>query len=356
MTRNTATTYLIVCFRFIGDVLVTTPLAASIKRAFPGALVDYLVFEGTEAVLEHNPHINSVITVPREEKNVAILGSLFRKYDIAIGAYPSDRTLVAAATAGNHSICLTYGKGMWWKRLALDASILCDDRQHVVTNMLGVLGQLGIPPLPEVVAGYDDDDVAFARYAMPASPYVVLHPYSRNSCKFWPAQAWGKLAALILQHTGCSAVFTRTPTAQDSVYLDQIKAAAPAEIVTFKEACSLSRLAAAIKGSVAYVGIDTAVTHLAAAVGVTSVAIFGPSLTRYWAPWPNGCQEASPFAVNKGVQRSGNVTVVQKDWACVPCNRESCAISTRGVMECLEQLSPEEVFAELDRIIHQRGV
>lgn len=354
-TKSVAPSFLIVCFRYIGDVLVTTPLTVSIKQAYPDAQIDYLVFEGTQGVLVNNPHVRNVIALPRKSSNVRDLFSLFRSYDISFAAYPSDRTAMAAAITGKYSIGLTYGSNKeWWKGVILNATLFCDDNQHVVANILSLLSPLNIPPVPCVITGYDDDALAFARKTMPAGKYVVLHPYSRNGCKFWPATAWGELANLIVQRTNCLPVFTRTPEVADTDYLEQILASAPAGTLAFAESCSLSRLAAAIKESVAFVGIDTAVTHCAASVGTPTVVVLGSSLSRYWAPWPNGCTEISPFAANKGVQRVGNVTVVQKDWPCVPCNRETCSISTRGKMECLEELTAHEVFGELEKTLGMR--
>ena len=348
MLVSSPRSFLVVCFRFIGDVLVTLPLAVSIKQAEPDARIDYLVFDGAEGVLAHNPLIRRVITVRKDRTNVGVLLSLFRRYDVAIAAYPSDRTLVAAALAGKQSIALIYGDPiMWWKKMLISSVHICDDRFHVVANMLALLRPLGIPPVPRVSAGFDDSDMAVARLAMPAEKYVILHPYSRNRCKYWPAEKWGKLVALIQESTDCRAVITKTPAAEDLDYLERILATAPAETMVFKEALTLSQMAAAIKGSTAFIGIDTAVTHIAAALDIPTIVLFGPSMSRYWGPWPNGCGQEAPFAVNKGVQRVGNVTIVQKDWDCVPCNRETCAISSRSRMECLEETAPEEVFSEL---------
>jgi heptosyltransferase-3 len=97
--------------------------------------------------------------------------------------------------------------------------------------------------------------------------------------------------------------------------------------------------------------VDTVVTHLAAAINAPTIALFGPTYTRYWAPWPYGCCEDSPFEPNRGVQRVANVTIVQQDWECVPCNRELCAVSDRGVMECMEQLSVTQVYDELAAVL-----
>ncbi len=340
--------YLIVCFRFVGDVFVTTPLALSIKTAYPDATVDYLVFQGTEKVLAKNPYIRNVITVPRGSSGIGILYSLFRKYDIAIAAYPSDRTVVAAAVAGKRSLGLTNGfRKEWWKHLALDNHYVCYDLIHAVSNMLMPLRMLEVEPIPRVVMGYDDCDKAFASDTISHPRYIIMHPYSMKEYKYWPAANWARLATLIQEQTNCTAVFTKTPEPEGSQLLEQILKIAPPETRAFDAPCSMNQLAAIIKGSTAFIGIDTAITHIAASLDVPTVAIFGPTLTRYWAPWPNDCTDQSPFAPNRGIQREGFVTIVQKEWECVPCNKESCRISKRNRIECLEAITPEEVFKEV---------
>jgi heptosyltransferase-3 len=349
--RKGAPSFLIISLRYLGDVLVTTPLAVSLKQAFPDAIVDYLVFEGTEAVLAHNPLIGNVITVPHKKSNFGTLAALFRKYDVAFGAYPSDRTAIMAACAGKRSIGLSYpGKNEWWKRIIFSDNVFCD-KDHVISNILSLLRPLNIPAVPRVSIGGDESDLNYARRMMPGEPYIVLHPFSRNHYKFLPAKTWSDLARLIREQTKYRVIITRTPAAEDEAYLVDIISQSGGAAATFEEPCSINRLAAFIKGAAAYVGIDTVVTHVAAAVGAPTIALYGPSWTKYWAPWPNDCREASPFAVNRGIQRKGNVTVVQKDWECVPCNGMSCRISTRDKMECLEKLTPEEVFGAIKTVL-----
>ena len=56
---------LLVCTQRIGDVLLATPLARSLKRAWPQAELDFLAFKGTEGVLEGNPDISRVLAFPQ---------------------------------------------------------------------------------------------------------------------------------------------------------------------------------------------------------------------------------------------------------------------------------------------------
>lgn len=356
-SHSSTPSYLIVCFRFMGDVLVTTPLALSIKTQYPNATVDYLVFKGTEAILAKNPCVRKVITVPRDTRGLATLMSLYKKYDVAIAAYPSDRTAMAAALTGKKAVGLTYGwKKEWWKHLLFDVHNVCYDYNHVVSNMLMPLRMLGIEPVPRVVMGYDDSDMAYARENVPFERYIIFHPYSMKDYKYWSVEKWANLAALIQRHTDCSVVFTRTPEPEGNRYLEKILAIAPKETNVISTPCTLNELAAIIQGATAFIGIDTAITHVAAALDIPTIAIFGPTLTRYWAPWPNECLDPSPFAANKGIQRNGCVTVVQKDWECVPCNKEACRISRCGAIECLEELAVEEVFGEVMAVLENNAV
>lgn len=352
MTSTKSLSYLIVCCRYIGDVLVTTPLALSIKTAQPDALVDYLVFEGTEGILAKNPYVRTVHTIPNKKASVGKLLELHRQYDVAIAAYPSDRTVVAAAIAGRRSFGLIDGwRKDWWKALLLTYHNVVYDQIHVVSNMLMPLRMLGIHPVPRVVAGYDEHDLAFARCRIAGQRYVILHPYSMKEYKYWAAEKWAALSDMICEQTNCTALFTRIPDPVGDAYLEEIRSFSSKRVEDIGEVCSFSQLAAVISESAAFVGVDTAVTHLAAAVGTPTVAILGPSLTRYWAPWPNGCLNQSVYAEGNGIQRNGYVTVVQKDWGCVPCNQDSCRTSERSAIECLEQLSVQDVLQALTTLL-----
>ena len=52
---------LVVALRRLGDVLLTTPLIRSVKRAYPDAAIEALVFAGTEGILAGNPDLAAVI-------------------------------------------------------------------------------------------------------------------------------------------------------------------------------------------------------------------------------------------------------------------------------------------------------
>ncbi len=343
--------YLIVCCRYIGDVLITTSLVSSIKNTEPDAVIDYLVFKGTEKVLVKNPTIRKIYTIEKGTSGIGVLFSLFKKYDVAIAANASDRNSLAAALTGKYAIGLTNGwRREWWKALILSMHYVCYDRIHAVHNVLMPLRMLGVEPVSKVVMGYDDDDRKFVKANLPEDKIILMHPYSMKQFKYWTAEKWGRLASLIRGKTDCIPVFTATPAPSDIAFLDAILAHSPKETMAFH--CTLPQFAAALETAVLYVGIDTAATHIAATMNLPVIALYGSSLTRYWGPWPNGCENPSPFSFGRGVESCGNITVIQQDWECVPCNKEWCATSKSNRPECLEQMSAEEVFQEVIKCLN----
>src|SRR2546421_341774 len=85
---------LVVALRRLGDVLLTTPLIRSLKRAWPDSAIDVLVFRGTEGILAGNPDIARVITVPERPgagESLVLLCGLWRRYDLALLTQSGDR-------------------------------------------------------------------------------------------------------------------------------------------------------------------------------------------------------------------------------------------------------------------------
>jgi len=314
----------------------------------PGARVDYLAFEGTEGVLRKNPHVRSVLTIPPGSRSLRRFASLWRRYDFAVATNPSDRSAIQCIGAGRRSIGFSYrSRKEWWKERFLDQCRYYDDTMHIVPLILTQLEELGIPPIPRVVMGYDGSDAEYSRRALGEEPYLLFHPYAGREYKYWTPRDWGLLAEMAREGLGLRAVVTASPEPRDEEVLEEILSRSPPGTGRFSEPFTLPRLAAAIRGSRGYVGVDTVATHMAAALEVPTVALFGPTLVRHWGPWPNDSTENAPYAGSGGVQRKGRITVVQKDWPCVPCNRETCALTGGGRIECLAAMTPEEVYREL---------
>ena len=344
--------FLIVSLRYLGDVLLSTPLALSIKKHMPEAQIDYLVFEGTDGILQKNPHIRSVLTIPPESKNILFYTSLWNRYDYAIGTNPSDRTAFYCACGGRRAVGFSYlSRKEWWKKLLLNQCNFYNDQIHIVPLILSQLECLSIPQNPRVVMGYDANDEKLIEEMLGKKDYILLHPYSRKRYKYWPAAYWGELAAVIQNNLGIRAIFTVSPNANDNEHFKAIMASSSSNLSHFPQPVLLSQLAAAIKKSKAYIGVDNVVTHMAAALDIPTVALFGPSLVHHWGPWPNGCLEKTPYLPSGSVQRHDKIIIIQENMPCVPCNKEKCTHSKNGQIECMNAIKVEKVFSELNKVL-----
>jgi len=106
---------------------------------------------------------------------------------------------------------------------------------------------------------------------------------------------------------------------------------------------TIKQLAAISELSDVFLGVDSAPMHIAAAVGIPVIALFGPSITCRWRPWDNTLakEKETHYKKRNGLQKSSLHTIVQRDWECVPCGKEGC--NNSKISKCLEDIKPEEI-------------
>lgn len=337
---------LVVVLRRLGDVLLTTPLIRSVKRAFPGASIEALVFAGTEGILAGNPDLARIIAIPprpRAGESVALLCRLRRRYDLAISTQTGDRPTTLACIAGRQSAGLleTGGLSSAIKRFALSRSRFSDRHLHRVLDNLGLAEALGIPAIAEVVcpAGVLSPGLA------PAQPYTVLHAAPMFRFKRWTIDGWRALAAAFRER-GLGVAVTGADADRD--YLNEVWRGS--DVTRLEGRTEWPALAALIGGARVYVGPDTAVTHLAAAAGTPTVALYGPTDPRIWGPWPVGGLER-PWAAAGTIQQRGNVWLVQNPLPCLPCQLEGCDRHINSRSQCLDELSLRQVLSAVEQAL-----
>jgi heptosyltransferase-3 len=340
---------LVVAMRRLGDVLLTTPLIGSIKRAYPEASIDALVFAGTEGILTGNPDLAGVLTIrqrPRIGETLSLIGRIGKRYDLALSTQTGDRPTLLAVIAGRQSAGPVERAGFAAavKRVALSRSYVSEGGRHRVLEILRLADALGIRAHAEIVCPAG----AVAPALAPAQPYAVVHAAPMFTYKRWTLEGWRRLA-LALRERGLGIVVTGA--AGDRAYLDEIWRGG--DVVRRDGELAWPELSALIGAARAYIGPDTAVTHLAAASGVPTVALYGPTDPRLWGPWPRGGLDR-PWAAAGTIQRRGNVWLVQNPLPCLPCQLEGCERRLDSYSQCLDELSVSQVVSAVDQALAVR--
>jgi heptosyltransferase-3 len=342
---------LVVVTRRIGDVLLATPVLRSLKAAWPHSSIDVLVFAGTQGFLMGNADVQRVLTVPERPgliEHVHFLKGIARRYDLALSLVPGDRPTLYAWIAGRRRAgLLVADRKSRWKRRLLDAWVPFDDTDtHTVRMHLALLDVLGVPGVAKVVASWtpEDEKVAASLLApFAGARYAVLHPHPKFRYKMWTEQGWIAVGRWLVER-GWRVVLTGGPEAEERAYVARIAQAIPGAL-DLAGRLTLAGVSVVVARAAIYVGPDTAVTHAAAALGVPTVALFGPSNPVKWGPWPAEHAADANAWLRTGTQANRNVRLIQGAGPCVPCGNEGCERHVASSSDCLTGLPAERVIA-----------
>lgn len=343
-----APSILVITLRRLGDVLLTTPLLASLRRAFPEARIDVLVFAGTQSMLAGNGDVTDVLTLPLKPR-LRDLSALYRRgrYDVALSTQSGDRPVGLAAALGKVSLGLVGRRaaGRWWKRAVLTKAVEEEASDHRVINLARLLDALHVPRHLVLAAPAGDTP----RDLFPKSAYAVLHANPMYPYRRWHRAGWQGLARHLAER-GLAVVATGGPGADERDYLDELWQSADTPILRLDGQLDFIANAALLRGAAVYVGPDTSMSHLAAAADCPTVAIYGPASPHDIGPWPNGAIE-TPWQRIGRIQRRGKIAVVQKPLFCLPCQRTGCDNHRLSHSRCLDELPLDQVIEAIDQVM-----
>lgn len=358
------TSILVIATRQIGDVLLTTPLIRTLRQGYPSARLDVLVYENTEGILEGNPDIDSIIKIPEHPDSneyLAIIKTLFRKYDLTVSVQGGDRATIYSLFAGNNKRVAILHADRWqekWKQWLLDEWILLDNiNTHTVIQNLKLADCLGLKRHYQVVPPRPDQSV-FSDYlfSLPFSPeetpFVVLHPFPRFRYKDWHFGGWMEVIRYLLT-TRKKIILSGGPGRAEIEYCRSLAAITDSDkVITIAGTTSLSILAALLSHADTFIGPDTAVTHLAAATGIQTIILLGPTNPMKWGAWPADCrlEQGSPWIKKAPCQSHGNIVLLQGSGDCVPCFEEGCERHKESLSHCLQMFQAQRVIDELKRL------
>ncbi len=352
---------LVTKLRHHGDVLLASPVFTVLGHAAPAAEIDALVYAETAAMLAGHPAIARVHTIDRNWKRQgifrqaraerALLAALReRRYDLIVHLTEHPRgAWLARLLRPRYSVARHLERAHWLWRTSFTHYYRLPRRtpRHMVECNLDSLRRIGVQPAPadrRLVLAPDGAATArvralFAQHGIEPGRFIQLHPGSRWMFKCWPAD---RCAALLeqLAADGWRIVLTAAPEARERALLDAILGAisepARGRATDLGGQLSLTELAALTREARAFVGVDSAPMHIAAAVQTPVVALFGPSGDIEWAPWQ------VPHRI-----------VVSTDHPCRPCGNDGCGGGK--ISECLTTLPVMRVHAALTAVLAETG-
>ncbi|HVO90481.1 MAG TPA: putative lipopolysaccharide heptosyltransferase III [Casimicrobiaceae bacterium] len=353
---------LVTKLRHHGDVLLASPVFTTLKRAAPHVEIDALVYHETAPLLANHPAIARTFVIDREWKRSGLgmqireewrlLRALReRRYDLLVHLTEHPRGLtLARLLRPRYAVTRERERGgrSWRRHFTHFYRQPRQTPRHTVERNLDALRRIGVYPSGDdkrlvLVPGAADHahvERLLAQHAIAANGFVHAHPGSRWLFKCWPAEHTAELFAR-LTRSGIDVVVTGAPDARERALVSQIlggvPGGAPGRVIDVSGGLTLPQLAALTARARAFVGVDSAPMHIAAAMGTPTLALFGPSGEQEWGPW-------------MVAQR----VLVSADFPCRPCGIDGCGGGK--VSECLTTLPVEAVHAALLALLEPRRV
>ena len=303
--------FLIVILRFHGDVLLTKPMIDNIKLNAPDSEIDLLVYKGTGSILEHEKNISEIIEIDaaskkniftRIKKEINLWKKLSSKnYDYAFFLTTQWRVVPISWAVGKVMKAAVDDekrrKNLWIKSFSTIFPEALD--KHIIQRNLLALESLGLKVLNEDLTldpSYLDIEYRALEETYPflqkEDSYCLIHPTSRREKKLWDKKKFGRLINLLIEKD-LSIVITSGPDSFETDYVEEILkkvGSVDKKVLNLAGKTSLLGLAALIKGSKFFIGLDSVASHIAASVDKESITLFGPSNPINWKPWSDKAQ------------------------------------------------------------------
>lgn len=267
----------------IGDFILTLPAIRLLREAFPGAHLEILGYQHIIALAERRWYADATRSIeysamagffiPRSELAPDLVEYFASFQQIVSFLYDPDGFFAAnVRRAGARNFLPAYAR--------------IDDSEHAARQLARPLQSMALY-LEEHAATIHPaaEDRAFAREFLEgeARPLIAIHPGSGSPKKNWPLERWRELGTRLLAGDPRPRLLLIGGEA-DGAQLDALLGSWPGADVLVARDLPLPALGAVLARCGFFIGHDSGISHLAAAVGTPCVLMFGPTDPEIWAP------------------------------------------------------------------------
>lgn len=330
----------------IGDVALSTPAVKAVRKAYPDSFIAMMVAPHAREIVEGNPYLNEVIVFDKK-KFKGLFGSIrfsvrLRKenFDTAVVLHPTKRVHIILWLAGIE------------KRVGFDkkCGFLLTEKiphtkqfgqKHEIEYNLDVLKLIGIDTIDmelfvpvKVENRLKIENILKENDFGDNEEFVVIHPGASCPSKRWPAKRFARVADEIINKFHKKVIMIAG--ANDKDFGEKTREAMEEEALDLSGDLSVGELAALLEKARLLISNDSGPVHIAVALGVPVVAIFGrnqPGLSfKRWGP------------VGK------DDIIIHRDVGCIECLAHNCKLG----FKCLMAIESDEVIEAAGKLLEWR--
>lgn len=329
---------------WIGDAVMATPVLADLKSHWKNAKITAMCQTPIGSVLQNDPNVDEIYNFTRPN------GWIHRLHRMDIVEYLQEGKYDLGVLLTN-----SFSSAWWFMRghvqnrigfagsfrsLLLDQAIPFPknkETQHQVITYKMLLAPLGIPVSntpPQIYVSANELDEAHRFLKLlgidPAKDIIVgINPGAAyGSAKCWPPDRYENVTRKLLKNPAVHVLYFGD--ASGASLINDICKSLPERVTNLAGRTSIRELIALIKCCTIFLTNDSGPMHIAAALGVRLLALFGSTNEVKTGPYPQG-------------------KVIHKHVECSPCYKRVCPIDFR----CMKRISVDEVYDELKKILEQ---
>jgi ADP-heptose:LPS heptosyltransferase len=324
----------------LGDFILALPVLETLRGAFPKAKLVIMGFPRILELVDQRFYADEILSI--DQRGMAsfffrggsldrALSQFFSTFDLlVVFGKDGEGTLI-----GNlKQVC----QGLIFHINPFPEWI---ERIHSTDHLLRELTRYGFSPskkIPRLFLTEKDKDwgISFFRVKglteQERSKAILIHPGSGSKKKVWPLEGFLKLTHYFQKHFTCRILIVLGPAEGPEVQkaFEEMEWELGSTAPFLVKGLSLLKLASVMEGCQLFIGNDSGITHMAAALGLPTIAIFGPSDHKIWSP------------------RGEKVFVARKEMNCSPCSQERFVLCKNS--ECLREVGVEDVLEGLRKL------
>lgn len=328
---------------WLGDLVMATPILTDLRHHWPEAKIIAMCQGILGAVIQEDPHIDGVLNFKRPKhclhrRAYQEIVVPLKKGDFDLGILMTNSFSSAYWFWRGH-VQHRIGYATYGRRLLLDHPICFPEQrktQHLVITYKMLLEPLGIsvsqtpPRLYLTSQEQQAAQVKLASYGIQTSSDLLIgmNPGAAyGSAKCWLPERFTKLSQHLLDHPRLKIVFFGDKAGTPLVH-DICKTLPSDRVINLAGATTLRELIALIQTCHLFLTNDSGPMHIASALGVPLIALFGSTSDVATGPYNGG-------------------RVIHKHVPCSPCYRRECPIDFR----CMTRIEVQEVYEEIQKLL-----
>ncbi|MCJ7497106.1 MAG: lipopolysaccharide heptosyltransferase II [candidate division Zixibacteria bacterium] len=328
---------LIIQTAFLGDVILTTPLIKAVRKKYTRSKIYFLLIPQTKVLLQNSPYLNEIIVYDKKDKEKGVFGflELIKKikgmaFDLAFVPHRSLRSALLVYLAGipqRAGFDRSSGSFLFTKKIKYY-------QNHTETRRnLSLVFEKELFPekdfLPELFPSKEDFkyiESLFENWGIQKDDKIVgIAPGSVWETKRWLPERFGQVAESLIEKLGAKVIFLGGKE-DEPLCMEISRAMKSKPFIAAGKLTPLQSAALISRGKVV-LSNDTAPMHIAVAMRIPVVAIFGSTVPEFGFA-PTGEKDM----------------VIQKEVYCQPCGIHGRRKCPEKHFRCMKEITSEEVF------------